>query len=76
MSSARLFEYVSSRTWHASSRQLDTARQALAVFLVQQANPVLSRSTTASTDPDAYVTTSPLAGRSFPTVLTPTSRSY
>ena len=77
MSSARLFDYVSGRTWHADSPQLDTARQALAVFLVQQANPVLSSSTAVSIDPNAYVTTSPVAGTaeqglgSFSTVPSP-----
>jgi hypothetical protein len=77
MSSARLFDCVSGRTWHADSPQLDTARQALAVFLVQQANPVLSSSTAVSIDPNAYVTTSPVAGTaeqglgSFSTVPSP-----
>jgi hypothetical protein len=57
-----LLSFIAGRVWHADSQQLDVARRGLAAHLVRQANPKMD-GRPVNSDPDAYIITSPKAGR-------------
>lgn len=60
----QLLNFITRRTWHADMPQLDVARRALAVHLVQTANGA-GQDSQVSTKHGAYVTTFPKAGRTY-----------